>query len=43
MNYCLKRKTKKRFFSFQSMPNFNFAELILRLLPTIRLAGVALH
>jgi len=28
MNYCLKRKNKKRFFSFQSMPNLNFAELI---------------
>jgi hypothetical protein len=25
---CLKRKNKKRFFSFQSMPNLNFAELI---------------
>jgi hypothetical protein len=24
----LKRKNKKRFFSFQSMPNLNFAELI---------------
>ncbi len=24
---CLKRKNKKRFFSFQSMPNLNFAEL----------------
>jgi len=30
MNYCLKRKNKKRFFSFQSMPNLNFAELILK-------------
>jgi len=29
MTYCLKRKNKKRFFSFQSMPNFNFAELIV--------------
>jgi hypothetical protein len=29
MTYCLKRKNKKRFFSFQSMPNLNFAELIL--------------
>jgi len=29
MNYCLKRKNKKRFFSFQSMPNLNFAELII--------------
>ena len=29
MTYCLKRKSKKRFFSFQSMPNLNFAELIL--------------
>ena len=28
MTYCLKRKNKKRFFSFQSMPNLNFAELI---------------
>ena len=27
--YCLKRKNKKRFFSFQSMPNLNFAELIV--------------
>jgi hypothetical protein len=26
----LKRKNKKRFFSFQSMPNLNFAELIKR-------------
>jgi len=25
----LKRKNKKRFFPFQSMPNLNFAELIL--------------
>jgi len=25
----LKRKNKKRFFSFQSMPNLNFAELIV--------------
>jgi len=24
----LKRKNKKRFFSFQSMPNLNFAEII---------------
>ena len=31
MTYCLKRKNKKRFFSFQSMPNLNFAELILHL------------
>jgi len=29
MTYCLKRKNKKRFFSFQSMPNLNFAELIV--------------
>jgi hypothetical protein len=29
MTYCLKRKNKKRFFSFQSMPNLNFAELII--------------
>jgi hypothetical protein len=29
MTYCLKRKNKKRFFSFQSMPNLNFAKLIL--------------
>jgi hypothetical protein len=29
MTYCLKRKNKKRFFSFQSMPNLNFAELSL--------------
>jgi hypothetical protein len=28
MTYCLKRKNKKRFFSFQSMPNLYFAELI---------------
>jgi hypothetical protein len=28
MTYCLNRKNKKRFFSFQSMPNLNFAELI---------------
>jgi len=28
ITYCLKRKNKKRFFSFQSMPNLNFAELI---------------
>jgi len=28
MTYCLKRKNKKRFFSFQSMLNLNFAELI---------------
>ena len=28
ISYCLKRKNKKRFFSFQSMPNLNFAELI---------------
>jgi len=28
MTYFLKRKNKKRFFSFQSMPNLNFAELI---------------
>jgi len=28
ITYCLKRKDKKRFFSFQSMPNLNFAELI---------------
>jgi hypothetical protein len=28
MTYCLKRKNKKRFFSFQSMPNLNFAELM---------------
>jgi len=28
MTYCLKRKNEKRFFSFQSMPNLNFAELI---------------
>jgi len=27
----LKRKNKKRFFSFQSMPNLNFAELIVSL------------
>jgi hypothetical protein len=27
ITYCLKRKNKKRFFSFQSMPNLNFAEL----------------
>jgi len=27
--YCLKRKKQKTFFSFQSMPNLNFAELIL--------------
>ncbi len=32
MPYCLKRKNKKRFFSFQSMPNLNFAELIQDLL-----------
>jgi hypothetical protein len=29
ITYCLKRKNKKRFFSFQSMPNLNFAELIV--------------
>jgi len=29
ITYCLKRKNKKRFFSFQSMPNLNFAELII--------------
>jgi len=29
MTYCLKRKNEKRFFSFQSMPNLNFAELII--------------
>jgi len=28
ITYCLKIKNKKRFFSFQSMPNLNFAELI---------------
>jgi hypothetical protein len=28
ITYCLKRKNKKRLFSFQSMPNLNFAELI---------------
>jgi len=28
MTFCLKRKNKKRFFSFQSMPNLNFAELM---------------
>jgi len=28
----LKRKNKKRFFSFQSMPNLNFAELIWTIL-----------
>jgi hypothetical protein len=33
MTYCLKRKIKKRFFSFQSMPNLNFAELIEITLP----------
>jgi hypothetical protein len=31
MTYCLKRKNKKRFFSFQSMPNLNCAELIVYL------------
>jgi hypothetical protein len=30
MTYCLRRKNKKRFLSFQSMPNLNFAELICR-------------
>jgi len=28
ITYSLKRKNKKRFFSFQSMPNLNFAEII---------------
>jgi len=30
MTYCLKRKNKKRFLSFQSMPNLNFAEALIR-------------
>jgi hypothetical protein len=29
ISYCLKRKNKKRFSPFQSMPNLNFAELMV--------------
>jgi len=29
MTYCLKRKNQKTIFSFQSMPNLNFAELMI--------------
>jgi len=29
--YCLKRKKQKTFFSFQSMPNLNFAEGFIRI------------
>jgi hypothetical protein len=36
ITYCLKRKNIKRFFSFQSMPNLNFAELIM---PVRRMTG----
>ena len=41
MNYCLKRKNKKRFFSFQSMPNLNFAELMFLLRNPHRAAHTA--
>jgi len=40
MTYCLKRKNKKRFISFQSMPNLNFAELIFFLAGFFRTPGL---
>jgi len=43
MNYCLKRKNEKRLFSFQSMPNLNFAELIYFLKAEVIFLFLKLH